>query len=226
MADVLVVTAVPAEQRAVLRSLDDVQTVTVGPYRAGAAKSGAGTVLVLAGGVGPARAAACAATGVALDRPGLLLVAGVGGGFAGRAAVGDIVVADLIVHADLGADSPEGFLPIDRLGFGPDRVFPAPDLVEQAADRASAVTGPIVTVSTATGTAQRAAELAERYAAAAEGMEGAGGWAAAGPYGLPFLELRAVSNLVGPRDPASWDMPGALTALGRAVAEVLAEPLS
>ena len=73
---------------------------------------------MLAGGVGPARAAAAAGTALAVAalRPGLS--AGVGGGFAGRAGPGDLVLADRVVHADLGAGSPDGFLPVDRLGFG------------------------------------------------------------------------------------------------------------
>jgi len=35
--------------------------------------------------------------------------------------------------------------------------------------------------------------------------------------GVPFLELRAVSNRVGARPPVDWDLPGALAALSRAV---------
>jgi futalosine hydrolase len=35
---------------------------------------------------------------------------------------------------------------------------------------------------------------------------------------VPFGEIRAVSNPVGPRDRDAWQIPLALTALGRAVA--------
>ena len=41
--------------------------------------------------------------------------------------------------------------------------------------------------------------------------------AAAAAHGVPFLELRAISNPVGPRDRAGWDLPGALARLGPAV---------
>jgi futalosine hydrolase len=34
--------------------------------------------------------------------------------------------------------------------------------------------------------------------------------------GVPFVELRAVSNAVGARPPVAWDLPGALSALGQA----------
>jgi futalosine hydrolase len=225
LSDVLVVTAVPVERAAVLDRFDGVEPVQVGPYGGGWAKTGAGAVTVLAGGVGPARAAACAATALALDRPAVVLVAGIGGGFAGRAGVGDVVVADLVVHADLGSDSPDGFLSIDRLGFAPDRTAPRPDLVALAADRTGAVVGPILTVSTVTGTAAAATALVDRYRPAAEGMEGAGVWAAAEAHRVPFLEIRAISNPVGVRDRAGWDVPAALDRLGRAVADLLREPL-
>jgi len=223
--DVLVLTAVPAEAAAVLSHFDDGEPVELGPYRGTAVKTGAGRVVVLSGGVGPARAAACAATALCLSRPALLLVAGIGGGFAGRARVGDAVLADAIVHADLGADSPGGFLPISELGFGADRALPDRALVRLAAARTGAVVGPILTVSTVTGTDAGAAELVARYDPAAEAMEGAGGWAAAEAYGVPILELRAVSNPVGRRDRASWDLPAALGTLGRATADLLQEPL-
>jgi futalosine hydrolase len=51
-------------------------------------------------------------------------------------------------------------------------------------------------------------------------MEGAGVAAAAALHNVPAAELRAVSNPVGPRDRAAWEIPRALEALGRAVAAV------
>ncbi|MER5637468.1 futalosine hydrolase [Kitasatospora sp. NPDC002227] len=79
------------------------------------------------------------------------------------------------------------------------------------------VTGPVLTVSTVTGSAERAAELAGRHpGAAAEAMEGFGVAEAAGRFGLPVLELRAVSNAVGPRDRSAWRIGEALAALEQA----------
>jgi futalosine hydrolase len=180
---------------------------------------------VLAGGVGPARAAACAGTAVPLQRPDLVLSAGLAGGFAGRAGIGELVVADAVVHADLGADSPDGFRSIAELGLGDAVVRLAEPVVTVAAARTGGVVGPVLTVSTVTGTDARAAELAGRHRPVAEAMEGAGVLAAALAHRVPFGELRAVSNAVGRRDRASWDIPRALDALGRAFAALLAEPL-
>lgn len=72
----------------------------------------------------------------------------------------------------------------------------------------------MLTVSTVTGTAARATALRERHPTAlAEAMEGFGVAEAAGAHGVPVLEIRAVSNPVGPRDRAAWRIGDALTAL-------------
>jgi len=220
-----VVTAVPAEADAVLAGIEATEPAAVGPYRGRWAKIGAGEVVVLAGGVGPARAAACAGTALAVERPDLVLSAGVAGGFAGRASVGDVVVADAVAHADLGAESPTGFLPLAALGLGEAVTrLPAP-LAAVVAARTGGVVGTVLTVSTVTGTDSRAAELVGRHRPVAEAMEGAGVLAAALAHAVPFAEIRAVSNAVGRRDRTTWDLPRALDALGRAFFRLLAEPL-
>lgn len=195
------------------------RTSTVGPYRALATDS----LTLLAGGVGPAAAAAATATALAHDSAvDLVLSAGIGGGFTGRAEVGGLVVASEIVAADLGADSPEGFLSIDELGFGRS-ALPAADLGLPASE---AVRGRVLTVSTVSGTDERAHQLAVRHDAAAEAMEGFGVAQAAHAAGVPVAELRGISNVVGRRDRDRWDVPAAFAALRRAVprlAELLQE---
>ncbi|MFD5460548.1 phosphorylase family protein, partial [Streptomyces olivaceus] len=74
--------------------------------------------------------------------------------------------------------------------------------------------GTVLTGSTVTGTAERAALLRARHPRAlAEAMEGFGVAEAAAAHGVPVLELRAVSNPVGPRDRAAWRIGEALGAL-------------
>lgn len=175
---------------------------------------------VVVGGVGPA--ASAAATAGALDGVELVLCAGIGGGFA-PLRPGDVAVASSIVFADLGAETADGFVPLSALGFGDDRYDITAKLGVELAERAGGHLGTIVTVATVTGTAATAASLAGRFPdAVAEGMEGAGVAAAATRHGVPFGEIRAVSNAVGPRDRDSWQIPLALERLGRAVAAVTA----
>ncbi|GAA0627200.1 futalosine hydrolase [Streptomyces crystallinus] len=197
---VLVVTAVPAERDAVTRAFPS------GP--------GAGALDVLVGGVGPAAAAAATAAALARTPYGLVVSAGIGGGFLPFAPVGSPVVASRIVAADLGADTPEGYLDVEALGFGRSAHLPPERLARAAAEATGAAYGPVLTVSTVTGTAARAAELAARHpGAAAEAMEGFGVAEAAAQQGVPALEVRAVSNAVGPRDRSAWRIGDALGAL-------------
>ncbi|WP_310376669.1 futalosine hydrolase [Catenuloplanes atrovinosus] len=209
----LVVTAVEPEAVAVRGGLVDT------------GESDVGELSVFAVGVGSAEAAAGTARLLALaeaaGRPyAAVISAGIAGGLAGRAAIGDTVIADRSIAADLGADSPEGYLPIERLGFGTSVV--AADVALTALLRAAlpdALRGDVLTVNTVTGTAARAAALGARHpAAVAEAMEGFGVAAAARTAGVPFAELRTISNPVGPRDRAAWNLPAALTALTAAFA--------
>jgi futalosine hydrolase len=210
---VLVMTSVAAERDAVVRGL-----------------RGSSRFDVLAGGVGPAAAAASTATALAIAEYGLVVSAGIGGGFAGQAEVGSLVVANEIVAADLGAQTPEGFCSLDELGFGFTRVSVDASLVARVTEALRAAglpvtTGPVLSVSTVTGTAATAIELASRVpGATAEAMEGYGVATAARARGVPVLEIRAISNVVGPRDRAAWRIKEALDLL-EAASTVLLEVL-
>lgn len=213
---VLVVTAVPVERDAVTRAFGGTPQLLGLP---GVELHRSGAFDVLAGGAGPAAAAAAAAFALAssasASQPyGLVVSAGIGGGFAPAAPLGSLVVASDIVAADLGAETPDGFLPVTALGFGRDRFAPPPTLVREVAAATGAAPGPVLTVSTVTGTAARTAALLTAHPGAlAEAMEGFGVAEAAERAGVPVLELRAVSNTVGPRDRAAWRIGDALAAL-------------
>ncbi|WDV52558.1 futalosine hydrolase [Streptomyces coeruleorubidus] len=190
------------------------------PHRpSGTTAHGGGGIDLLAVGVGPAVAAASTAsalTAAALQGEpyDLVVSAGIGGGFQPEARVGSLVVADEIVVADLGAETEDGFVSVTELGFGTVRHHPPEDLVRLVGDAVGARAGAVLTVSTVTGTAERAAELRERHPTAlAEAMEGFGVAEAAAAHGVPVLEVRAISNPVGPRDRAAWRIPDALAAL-------------
>ncbi|WP_406478973.1 futalosine hydrolase [Streptomyces platensis] len=220
MRRVLVVTAVAAERDAVCAVAGSCAAVTLPGGQELRRAAGLPVALdALAAGVGPAAAAAGTATALTAaalaGQPyDLVVSAGIGGGFPPGAPLGSVVVAEAIVAADLGAETPDGFLPVTELGFGTVVHRPDPALVRTVAAAAGAVSGPVVTVSTVTGSAARAAELAARHPGVlAEAMEGFGVAEAAAAHGVPVLEIRAVSNAVGPRDRAAWRIGDALAAL-------------
>jgi futalosine hydrolase len=207
----LAVVATPQECRALLGDLP-AEPIDLGPYRA--VSTGAAAVVV--SGIGPAAAAAGTASALALGSFDLVVSAGICGGFFGATQIGDVVVATDLIAADLGADSPEGFLAMSALGWADDVHTVDTGLVSQVAQAiGEVVTGPVITVSTVTGTDARAGELAERHGAVAEAMEGWGVLTAALPHGLPVLEVRTVSNVVGIRDTSTWDFPAAFASLTR-----------
>jgi futalosine hydrolase len=231
MTRLLVVTAVAAERDAILAGLgahgvnaSDATAAIRVPTTAGAH--------VLAAGVGIAAAAARTARWLTERQPtgdtayDAVISAGIGGAYVRRGALGDIVVGRRTIAADLGADSPDGFLTLSDLGFGTDATDADPDLFDRvAASLPAALTGSVLSVHTVTGTAARAAELAERHPdAVAEAMEGWGVATAAEDQGVPFVEVRTVSNFVGPRDRSAWRIDlamGALTRVGKGLATLV-----
>ncbi|WP_445293251.1 futalosine hydrolase [Cohnella sp. 56] len=205
-ARVLVMTAVEAERDAVVRGL-----------------GGDPRFEVQLCGVGPASAAARTAAALAAGGDWALVVsAGIAGGYPAHAPVGTLAVGTWAAAADLGVETADGFASVDELGFGASRLAANAPLAEAllqalAAAGLTAAAGPIVTAATATGTAATAAERADRVpGAVAEGMEGFGVATAAAYADKPFLELRAISNAVGPRDRDAWRIGDALAALAAA----------
>lgn len=175
---------------------------------------------VIATGAGPAAAATGTAWMLASEPYELVVSIGIGGGFAPHAPVGSVVVSTGTIAADLGADSPEGFVPIADLGFAPHVDQPDTEYSQRirtalADAGVPVVAGEILTVSTVTGTAERTAELMARHPlAVAEAMEGYGVATAATMANLPYVEIRVVSNVVGPRDRSAWKIAEALEGLG------------
>lgn len=200
----LIVTAVPAEAEAVKRGIEGDSPIMVAPVGVGMAAAAAGTARLLTLADGRYRG---------------VLNFGIGGGFA--QPLGGTVIAHRSIAADLGAESPNGFISLDDLGFGDSATMSVDQklLTELRTAMPDAAFGDILTVSTVTGTSDRTAKMIERYPhAIAEGMEGYGVAVAARQAGVPFAELRTVSNIVGPRDRDAWQIADALTALTKAAA--------
>ena len=223
MSRILVVTAVEAELVAVGQQLS-VRPARVGPYAASVGATPAGDVAIVAGGVGMAASAAATAVALALGSYDAVVSMGIGGGFDGRAAVGAVVVASSSVACQLGADSPDGYLDFGAMGLVDTCLTTAGD-VDAVARRLGARTGPVLSVSTVTGTDARALDYAERWSPVAEAMEGFGVWTAAHTAGVVPYEIRTISNRVGRRDRSSWDIAAALDALSRAAKSLFEEPL-
>ena len=207
----LAVVATEREAQAVLDGLPGpADHLTVGPFDA----RGSGPLVVLVSGIGAPAAAAATATALALGPYDAALSLGICGGFAAAGLdLGDLVVADPVVEADIGVAAEEGWLSLGAQ-------WPSPGARGLAAAIA-ARHGQVLTVNTVTSTDERAAELLRRHPGSlAEAMEGGGVARSAHAFGVAAYEVRSVSNAVGRRARERWDVEGALAALTR-VAPVL-----
>jgi futalosine hydrolase len=159
-------------------------------------------------------------------------------------AIGDLVIATEEAYSDTGSSSPAGWLsagelqlPIasldgvesgGRFPLDPSLVQAAVEVVEGIQDsdwpapRPAVFAGPCVTASLTTGVRAEGEEVARRWGALAESMEGAAAAHVCALYEVPFLEVRGISNLVVDRDRSSWEVDRAARVAGRAALAVAA----
>ncbi|KHK03860.1 futalosine hydrolase [Desulfovibrio sp. TomC] len=234
----LLVLATAKEYRAALSGLG--APAPPAPGETVAWRRGGREYCVLVSGVGPVAAAMAAgrAIGRAQATPGRELGGVVGLGIAGSfdlnaLPLGGVVAATAEIFPEYGLRRPDGAAAADARGMAfPQTTIDGHDIYDRLplpppaeAARAmgltlpeTAVIGPCLTVAGVTASADRAAGLIRTTAALAESMEGFAVALCAVSAGLPALEVRVISNRVGSRPPADWDLPGAFAALGRAAA--------
>lgn len=239
MEHVLVITAVDAERESILSGLKKASERHAGEMMQ--ARTSSMLFDVITSGVGSVASATATMKAVqckdisCIDRYCLIINAGIAGAFRTPGTGGDgwtagaLVLADQVIAADLGAESDEGFLTLERLGYGIQR-FTADETWNERILRAlhrersgtlKIETGPILTVQTVTGTAETATFRSHVYPGVrAEAMEGYGVAYAANALGIPFIEIRSISNPVGPRLRDQWNIPEALRSLERLFAHL------
>ena len=190
--DVLLVYAAPVEGAAIAASRPE-QTLELG--------------------VGKARAAATLAGRLARERPRAVLAFGVCGCFpAGHGGavpvldVGSLVWVAQDAFGDEGVVTEDGFLSIDDLGLGSSGPFAADEALlawgKRRLPEVLVVRG--VTVSSGSGTDAQSKAMAARSRAHVETMEGAAIAMVCQDFGVPWLQLRCVSNRTGHRAAAGW----------------------
>jgi futalosine hydrolase len=162
-------------------------------------------VHVVAVGVGPVEAAHGTARALAARRYGAVINAGIAGGFRDRCTVGDAVVVAREDYADLGLEDGTAF-PLPEGAALVRTVEAHGSLLQPFLDGLiPVIVGRGVTSATVTSSAARALLLAQRYRPDVESMEGFAVLRAAEQVGVPAIEIRGVSNLVGDRASNQWD---------------------
>lgn len=180
---------------------------------------------ILVTGVGMVATAAHVARVLATSRCDVALNVGLCGAFDRGLPIGSVVHVVEDHLAELGAEDGDRFLDVSELGLrgtevpessGPlaNRVPPASAML----DRLPRVRG--ITVNTVHGREASIAEIERRLRPQVESMEGAAFMYACLLAGVPFAQVRAVSNRVERRNRETWRIPEALSNLAAAVTQV------
>lgn len=228
----LIVAATPRELQGLLAEVECLSQDAVAGRPLYRGQLGTLKIAAVVSGIGKANAAMATATALQLASAPWVLSVGVGGGYPGSGLdVGDLAVATEEIYGDEGVETATGWQGLEAIGipvwggqgreyFGrlPTDADGSSALAGAAAKEGDVVMGPFVTVSTVTGSAARAATLEDRFAAVCETMEGAAIAHAALAAGTRFVEVRGISNRVGPRQRASWQVERAADTACRAAA--------
>lgn len=237
---IVLIAAVPLETELLRRALAPCEVRRCGGQAIYHGTLAGQTVALQHSGVGKANAAATAALLLDKLRPEAVLCFGCAGAYAGSGLrIGDLVLASEEVYGDEGALTSDGFLDMQSLGLPLAEAdgerwfnrFPAdPELLArghrlvaaQEGPNRRVAAGPLVTVSTCSGSVPLGEALARRTGGLGENMEGAAVAQVCARFGVPFLEVRGISNLVEERDLSRWDLAAAAATAQRAVRAVLA----
>lgn len=217
-----------AESAALEACFTGIVTFEAGQRRGISGRVGGKTVKALITGIGQVNAAQALAAMIEYDRPDIVIMAGCAGAYTGSSLkVGDVAVATEETYAEAGIITPDGWKGIEDTGFplvessGKSYYSRFPlsgkyNKIIKAANPGMHL-GPFLTVSTISGTAERGRELFARFGALCENMEGAAAAQVSLIYGVPFVEIRGISNMVEDRDKDRWGIDTAMKNCAMAV---------
>lgn len=155
-----------------------------------------------------------------------VIQAGLGGSFSLKYPKGTVVRVVEEVLGDFGAEADGSFIDIQAMGLLPSGQFPFTDGVLRG-DHIE-VFGDFslphvrsVTVNRTLAEQRSIDWIKDTFSPDVVNMEGAALFYVCLLAAIPFVELRAVSDLVGPRNKATWDIPGAVEALNEQLVHLL-----
>lgn len=166
-------------------------------------------------GVGMINAAFLLGGYLAKHQPDMAIQVGIAGSFSSAYPIGSVVEVSEESLPELGAESPEGFLGMQDLGFsileveGTEYFNTLPNQ-SRFLTHLPWVTG--ITVNRVSGTSETIQRINSAWNPGIETMEGAAFFLAMKQAGIPFMEVRGISNYVEPRNRSSWKIGEALQA--------------
>ncbi len=154
--------------------------------------------------------------------------AGIAGSFTPDIPIGSVAVVSEEGFADVGAESHGSFLDLFDMGLLSEGSHPFSGrfLVAPSVELPSLRGLPRVrsiTVNRVLSESHSIAWARDRYSPSLVNMEGAAFFYVALLHQVPFLELRSVSDMVGPRDKSTWRIAEAVDALDSILTRVVGE---
>lgn len=221
MAPIVICAATPLELALLIRRIGAGKRAVVGRGETYTGEIGNNKVVAAVTGIGKVNTASVLTALLERFTPRLVINTGCAGAYGSSGmGVGDIAVASAEIYGDEGVLTPAGWEPLDLIGIPvlerngvryfnefPLTVHPAERAVRLADALGITVRhGRFVTVSACSGTLRRGDELARRFDALCENMEGAAAAHTALAYGVDCLEIRGISNMVEERDLSRWNI--------------------
>jgi futalosine hydrolase len=184
---------------------------------------------VLLTGVGMVATAVWCSRALAIGGYDLALNVGVCGSFNPALPPPSVVHVTSDLFSELGVEDGPAFLTVQEIGLvAPDEFpFTGGRIVNSEPPPLPALnalpTAAGITVNTVHGDEATIATVAARWTPDVESMEGAAFMYACLVAGVPFAQVRAVSNRVERRNRAAWDLPGAVARLNAATLSILTD---
>ena len=180
-----------------------------------------GEVIVAQGGLGKAQFAVT--TQHLLDNLAnlcLVVCAGVAGSLTDTVSVGDVVIGTATIEHDFNSKSPDARLPRFDGSARHVAALRQVGIARQSSFRLHL--GPVASGDEAVLAPSRASDLHERTGALAVAWEGAGGARAACFSGVPYLEIRGISDMADHDAPSTWmhNLPDAMRNVAFVVAAI------
>ena len=214
---ILLVAATDAEIAPIVANL--AHRETRGP-RTRAYRTDRHDVDVLIAGIGMVPTAVWTARALAVDRYDAAFNAGVCGSFDAALLPGTVVHVISDRFPEVGVEDGEALLTLEQVGLPAEvEAVGSRPPASAALDALPRVRG--ITVNTVHGCERSIENVRRRFNPQVETMEGAAFMYACSVAGVPFAQVRAVSNIVEPRNRASWKLSEAIDALGRTMGAIV-----
>ncbi|MBO9572581.1 MAG: futalosine hydrolase [Chitinophagaceae bacterium] len=159
-------------------------------------------------------------------RPDLIIQAGIGGSFTHDLPLETVVLVGKEVFADLGAVENQAITDIFDLGLAAADEHPFTDkmLVNPGIKKWENTGLPIVrgaTINMVSSSSMQVNMIKEKYNPVVESMEGAALHFVCLKEGIPFLQIRAISNYCGERDKSKWKLKESIASLNTELQKIL-----